>query len=110
LEGSTVTVRLGWPGWHRSHPSWQARFAVRRDWPDGTHDYVELCGTEARAGWAAMSNRMYWRRSHFRPSCSVVQISRRDYDLHHGRRQMCRAPDCPVDADRVSVELQQVWR
>jgi hypothetical protein len=67
---------------------------VRRDWPDGTHDMIALHGTEAEAGWAALADRGYWRRSHFRPSYSVVVISRRDFDLH-GRRQLCQAPDCP---------------
>lgn len=74
----------------------QAGFAVRRDWRlDGSHEFLGFQLTEAGAGWFAVSDRAYWRRSHIRPTHSVVQISVRDFELHASRRE-CRSPDCPV--------------
>jgi hypothetical protein len=84
--------------------SWRAGFCVRRDWPDGTHEYVRFYPTRAEAGWATLADWAYWRRSHYRPSCSMVEISGRDFRLH-GRRRDCRAPDCPLGSDpRVLLE------
>jgi hypothetical protein len=75
---------------------WQTGFAVRRDWSiDGTHEFVGFSATAADAGWFAVADRAYWRRSPMRPVHSVVETSLRDFKLHATRRA-CRAPDCPV--------------
>ena len=70
-------------------------FAVRRGWPDGSHDYIAPCATPKAAQRALESDRRYWRRGPWRPTeYRVVAMSEHDFDLHHGRRE-CRSPDCP---------------
>ncbi|MFC7484648.1 hypothetical protein ACFQX7_37925 [Luedemannella flava] len=62
-----------------------ARVAVRRDWPDGTHD---LFGWQAGAADLAASiraDRARWRRGPLRPTHSVVSLSGRDFVLHADR-------------------------
>lgn len=80
---------------HRRVEPWRAGLAVRRDWPDGTHEFVEFSLTAAVVERFLSTDRTYWRRSYYRPTLSVVSISRRDFELHRLRR-LCRAPDCPV--------------
>jgi hypothetical protein len=71
-----------------------ASFAVRRQWPDGGHDYIALSATPGEAQRALERDRRYWRRGPVRPSdCRVVAISARDFDLHRFRHG-CRSPDC----------------
>jgi hypothetical protein len=86
-------MRGGYPA--RLEP-WQPGFAVRRDWPDGTHDLVGFRTTALQAHRFAERDRRYWRWGPLRPRAwAVVVVSRRDFDLHAGRRD-CRAPDCPA--------------
>jgi hypothetical protein len=71
------------------------RFAVRRDWPDGGHDYFRLSPTPRRAQDAIAPDRRYWRRGPVQPTAyRVVAISPNDFELHRGRNG-CRSPDCP---------------
>ena len=74
---------------------WQAAVAVRRDWPDGTHEFVHLGVSHVEAEGFAANDEAYWRRGPWRPAHAVVRISARDFDLHR-RRRLCRAPDCPT--------------
>jgi hypothetical protein len=74
---------------------WQAGFAVRRDWPDHTHEFVRFGRTEWRAARFIRSDRTFWRRGPWRPDHEIVVISRRDFELHRDR-PACRAPDCPT--------------
>jgi hypothetical protein len=68
----------------------------RRYWPaDGTHEFVGFHRMEAETGWAAVADRLRWRRAPVRPWHSVVAISAGDFALHVGRRD-CRRPDCPT--------------
>ncbi|GAA1802985.1 hypothetical protein GCM10009682_26040 [Luedemannella flava] len=86
------------PRWMRGAELWRAGVAVRRDWPDGTHD---LFGWQAGAADLAASiraDRARWRRGPLRPTHSVVSLSGRDFVLH-ADRDGCRAPDCPVGDD-----------
>jgi hypothetical protein len=70
-------------------------FAVRRRWPDGSHDYIELVMTPGAAQSAIEPNRRYWQKGPWRPTeYRVVAISRNDYDLHYHRGR-CQSPDCP---------------
>jgi hypothetical protein len=73
---------------------WAPGFAVRRDWPDWSHQFLrfELVEEQARAFIAGDAR--YWMRGPVRPRHSVVVISGRDFELHL-RRDPCRAPDCP---------------
>lgn len=81
--------------------SWRAGWAVRRDWPDATH---ELVGFRVRMPAAARfvdRDRAFWCRGPMRPtSWALVVVSRRDFDLHAGRRY-CRAPDCAAPTASV---------
>lgn len=86
----------------RGGESWRAGWSVRRDWPDGSHEFVGFYLGAGRAGWAAVADARFWRRSHVRPVCSAVVISGRDFMLHR-RRLECRAPDCPVGTDRTAL-------
>jgi hypothetical protein len=71
------------------------RFAVRRSWPDGTHDIIGPSATPGEAQRRIEADQSYWRRGPFRPSgYQVVGISERDFRLHR-RRPACRSPDCP---------------
>ena len=70
-------------------------YAVRRQWPDGSHDYIRLSRTPGEAQREIEPDRRYWRRGPLRPvEYRVVAISEHDYNLHRARRA-CRAPDCP---------------
>jgi hypothetical protein len=77
---------------------WQSVFAVRRNWPDGSHEFVQPRGTLAHARSAVRADRRFWRRGPIRPLLSVVEISLHDLDLHV-RRHYCMAPDCPQPTD-----------
>jgi hypothetical protein len=71
------------------------RFAVRRDWPDGGHDFFRLSQNPRGAQDAIGPDRRYWQRGPTRPRAyRVVAISPHDFDLHRGRHG-CRSPDCP---------------
>lgn len=76
---------------------WQPGYAVRRDWPDGVHEFAGFRLTEDEAAHFLQGDYEYWRRGPMRPVHSLVVISGRDYELHHGRRD-CRSPDCPTTA------------
>jgi hypothetical protein len=70
-------------------------FAIRRRWPDGSHDFIRLCVTPRAAQDAIEPDRRYWCRGPWRPTeYRVVAISRNDFDLHY-RRHRCKSPGCP---------------
>lgn len=80
----------------------QAGHAVRRDWPDGTHDLACWRATAAAAHRVLVRRRASWRRAPVRPvAWSVVWVSRRDV-IVHGHRHDCRAPDCPTAATALA--------
>jgi hypothetical protein len=88
----------GSPGQSGHAASWRAGYAVRRDWPDGVHDFVGFCAVKVDALRFAGRDCEYWSRGPVRPRrYSVLVISRRDFDPH-ARRHECRSPDCPVPA------------
>jgi hypothetical protein len=70
-------------------------FAIRRRWPDGSHDYIRFSRTPGAAQRGVEPDRRYWERGPVRPvERNVVAISRNDFDLHRARRR-CRSTDCP---------------
>ncbi len=84
---------------------WQRRgFAVRVDWPDGSH---QLFGW--RRGWHQASrlvqrDRWYWRRSPVRPlAWSIIVVTRAELRLH-AHRGWCSADSCPSGARVVRRE------
>jgi hypothetical protein len=82
---------------------WAPQFAVRREWPDGTHDFAGMRRTVQAANGFARRDRNFWRAGPLRPLWfGLVVMSRRDFVLHGKQRRHCTAPDCPVpDADAV---------
>ena len=97
------------PRWLRWARPWQVGVAVRRDWPDGSHDYFGLRAVDSDLSAAIRSDRVHWLRGPARPAYSVVAISARDF-LLHGRRDGCRAPDCPASNDFVAAASLAVTR
>jgi hypothetical protein len=94
-----VTRHMGAP---LTRESWQAGYAARREWADGSHDLVGFRWTEASAAKFVDRDRWYWRRGPVRPqSWELVLVSRRDFDLHAGR-DGCRSPGCPTASDTAS--------
>ncbi|WP_144121041.1 hypothetical protein [Catellatospora sichuanensis] len=79
-------------------------YAVRMDWADRTHQFVDRRSSPERALLAAARLRAYWRRSPVRPTLSVAALSEHEFALHRRRRD-CRSPDCAVAA---SVESRSV--
>jgi hypothetical protein len=107
MAGSGVRGRAGLPGrWAGGWGSWRAGFAVRLDWPDGTHDLGEFRRSLAAAQRRRDAAAGYWRRGPLRPvACSVVVTSRREVRLH-ARRWECRSPDCPT-AVTTGVDVRE---
>jgi hypothetical protein len=83
---------------------WEAGLAVRRDWPDGAHEFVRSCRDPARAARELEGDREFWRRGPMRPELSLVEISRHEFRLHARHRRDCRAPDC-ARAKPVALEV-----
>jgi hypothetical protein len=89
--------------------AWSLGFAIRRDWPDGSHELVGFTESETRAERFVRRDREYWRRGPVRPrSWQIVAVSRRDFDLHE-RRFGCQAPDCPTADDRDPLLDAMPW-
>ena len=88
----------GWPatpGRSRQLRTWEPGYAVRRDWPDGSHELIGFRSAAASLGGFIRRDRAYWQRGPLRPDrWTVVVVSRRDFDLHSARPG-CRSPDCP---------------
>jgi hypothetical protein len=86
-------------------PSWQAGFAVRREWARGGHELIDWRATPQEALRRLYLDCGYWRRSPMRPvAWCVVPVSRRDVDLHR-RRRNCTSPDCPTAADAGALTV-----
>lgn len=75
-------------------PRHVSTFAVRRDWPDGGHDYHCLVSVPATAQKAMADDQRQRRRADRPTGWRVVQISEHDFELHRDRPH-CHAPDCP---------------
>jgi hypothetical protein len=86
-------------------PTWQSGFAVRRDWGfRGEHDILDWRRAVEQANRRLAADRNFWRRSPVRPTgWSVVEVSRRDVELHGRRRRGCTSPDCPTGVTTAAV-------
>jgi hypothetical protein len=73
---------------------WETGFAVRRDWPDRSHDFVDFAVAACDAATASADGLAYWLRDARPPTHAVVAISVRDFELHLDRRG-CKSPDFP---------------
>jgi hypothetical protein len=91
-----------------SSSRWLAVYAVRRDWPDGSHEFVGARDSKADAQRFVERDRQYWLPGPLRPEWSVVEISVRDFDLH-AKRYGCRAPDCPIGASSEPSGRADRW-
>jgi len=71
-------------------------YAVRRNWPDGSHDYFRLSTTSAEAKGGITRDQRYWRGRgpHAPTSWKVVTTTANGFEIHRGRDR-CRHPNCP---------------
>lgn len=82
---------------------WRLAWSVRRDWPDGSHEFVGIRRNRRSAERFQADDQAFWRRSPMVPKLTVVPISERDFVLHGRHRRGCRAPDCPVAQRDVAL-------
>lgn len=72
-----------------------ARYAVRRNWPDGTHDYFRLSNSPGDAQKGVEGDRTYWSRHPIRPTeHRVIAITAGTFDAHRSA-DACKSADCP---------------
>ena len=88
-------LRAHLPGIHPDMAA-LALCAVRRDWPDGTHEFVGPDEDAPHSARRLEREQRIWRWCPWRPRLSVVRLSLRDFDLHAIGRRHCMAPDCAV--------------
>jgi hypothetical protein len=77
---------------------------VRRDWPDGLHEFIQLCDTKVDVLMQLERDRRFCLGGPLRPRLSVVRISVHDFKLHARHRRDCAAPDCPQASAPVVAE------
>jgi hypothetical protein len=70
-------------------------WAVRRDWRDGTHEFIRPRRAEERARRALAGDAAFWRRGPVRPRLSLVQLPLAEFRAHAGGHA-CRSTTCPV--------------
>jgi hypothetical protein len=71
-------------------------YAVRTDWPDGSHLIFGWRPTWRAAGRLILRDRRYWRPGPLRPDTWAVVITTRTATRAHPRDDRCRSPDCPL--------------
>ena len=76
-------------------------YAVRRDWADGTHDFIGPRHDLKAAATLWDSQYTQWRAVAYRPQLTVVLISSNDFRVHALYRPDCAAPDCPAPFSRA---------
>lgn len=71
------------------------KYAVRREWPDGGHDYFRLSNTPGAAQNAIQGDVDFWRRGPIRPaSHRVVAMTEAAFEQHRATDR-CKSADCP---------------
>ncbi|WP_432829332.1 hypothetical protein [Dactylosporangium sp. CA-092794] len=71
------------PGKFVLSSAWDGGFAVRRDWPDGTHDFFGLSRDLERVLRRKARDERLWRRGPIRPvSWMVVYVDRVTFEEH----------------------------
>ena len=101
-----LLARIAWYSMARRSPrpsSASVVWAVRRDWPDGSHELVRARMSEEAARGQLVGERAFWRPGPVRPSLSVVQLSAHEFRLHGRHRRFCSAPDCASAAIAATV-------
>ncbi|GAA1889870.1 hypothetical protein [Asanoa iriomotensis] len=82
-------------------------FAVRVDWPDGTHEFFGPMATVETAWTQSGRVQRFWRQGPIRPlRVEPVTTSVNDFDLHRSRVG-CKSPDCPVPPAAAGREAQR---
>lgn len=86
--------------------TWREGWAVRRDWPQGQHEFFAFRKARFMALRSLARDVNFWARGPVWPRLSIVRISRRDFRLHHSGLKACFSPDCPQPEPRnVEVAL-----
>ncbi len=71
------------------------RYAVRRDWPDGRHDYFRLSLLPGDAQKGVDTDREYWRKGPMRPTeYRVVAMTAAVFEAHRST-DPCKSTNCP---------------
>ena len=102
-----LAIGIGWYGREarEDRQPWRAGWALRRDWPDGGHDFFGFDWDGSGLLQRAARDGRFWARGPVRPvSYTTVRISWRDFFQHGRDRALCCAPDCPVP-DPAAVAL-----
>jgi hypothetical protein len=75
--------------------AWWTGWAVRRDWADGSREFVGFRASERGAARIARRDESYWRRGPRWPSRYAVVTMTRTAFLVHTDMQRCRDVSCP---------------
>lgn len=79
---------------------WWTGWTVRRDWADGSHEFVGFRGSERGAARFARRDESYWRRGPWWPSgYTIVAMTRAAFRLH-AKMQRCQDVGCPGTQQR----------
>ena len=98
---AVLSMGIAWYG-HRKRPRrlpWETGWAIRRDWPDGGHDFLGFGWSPDGLDRRVSGDKAYWGKGPVKPvAYTYVRMSLRDFKQHGSVRLLCRAPDCPVPA------------
>jgi hypothetical protein len=78
-------------------------WAVRRDWPDGTHELLTPRIGRATAQRALAADARFWRRGPVRPRLTVVSLALAEFRSHPGGDRWCRSSTCPTEESVSSL-------
>jgi len=74
-------------------------YAIRREWPDGTHDLVGFSAREGRVRRRIRVDERFWRQGPVRPSRWLV-VPLNGADVRRHDRSGCQHVSCPNEATR----------
>ncbi|QKW13411.1 hypothetical protein [Verrucosispora sp. NA02020] len=74
-------------------------YAIRRQWPDGSHDLFGFTPDPQTAAHRLTRDRSYWRTGPIRPT-AVYLVPTNDATVHHHPVTGCRHHSCPDNPDR----------
>ena len=75
---------------------WMWGYAVRLDWPDGSHDLCAFQTSYRKARVRMLRNRDYWRSAPLQPDTWSVVATNLEHVQRH--RSRCTLPGCPAEA------------
>ncbi len=88
---------VGQTGGSTPHHRWG--YAIRRDWPDGTHDLFAFTPDKDTAERNLTRDHTYWHSGPIRPA-AVSIVAAHTTDVDHHPVDGCRNPSCPHTPQR----------